>query len=129
MPRRQAHPVASSSNASVIGAGSANGGSVSLASVVANGGVPGSSLGGGILSAGSLGGREISITSNPLQMAVAAAAAAAAASTSSPAGGNAGIAGAAAAAAAQSQFLLTRFMTPALQESERTEIERNRADR
>lgn len=128
MPRRQAHPVASSSNASVIGAASANGGSVSLANVVANGGVPGSSLGGGILSAGSLGGREISITSNPLQMAVAAAAAAAAASTSSPAGGNAGIAGAA-AAAAQSQFLLTRFMTPALQESERTEIERNRADR
>lgn len=130
LPRRQAHPVASTSSSSVIGGAAAAGGVPTMAAVVAGtasaAGVNGAMAQAqhGVVSASSLGGREISITSNPLQMAVAAAAAAAAASSANAAGAAGGGGG-----GNQSQFLLTRFMTPTLLEAERADMERSRADR
>lgn len=67
----------------------------------------------GVASTSSINGREITITSNPLQLVAQAAANNAAAQSQ----------------ASQSQFLLSRFMTPTLDESEQTTMERNRADR
>lgn len=57
-------------------------------------------------------GREISISSAPLQMAAAAASQQSIQNQSN-----------------QSQFLLSRFMTPSLQDNEQILLENNRADR
>lgn len=103
LPRRQAHPVASSSSTSVIGTASS---AVSAAASAQQAQL-------GVASTSSINGREITITSNPLQMAAQASASNAAAQSQ----------------ATQSQFLLSRFMTPTLIESEQTTMERNRADR
>lgn len=62
--------------------------------------------------ASSVMGREISISSAPLQMAAAAASQQSTQNQSN-----------------QSQFLLSRFMTPSLQDTEQILLENNRADR
>ena len=115
LPRRQAHPVVSSSNTSVIG------GAVSSTSSSAGGGGGGGSSGtiqlhaqSGIATTSSINGRDITITSNPMQL------------------GTASSSGASSLLQSQinhSQFLLNRFMTPTLVESEQTQMECNRADR
>lgn len=80
---------------------------------------------GGIANANPLSGRDITITSSPIQMASATGSG----SSVGPSTSSCSQVGPNAAGGAQSQFLLSRFLSPALDESEHTEMEHRRADR
>lgn len=104
LPRRQAHPVISSSSAT-----SSNGLTSSGAGASSSSQQQQSQAG---ISVATLNGRDAPLaTASQLQM------------TASAAGS------AAVQVAGQSQFLLARFMTPTLEEAEQAVLERDRADR
>lgn len=87
----------------------------------------------GIASTNALSGRDITITSNPIQLATAGGSGSSIAGSVTATSSCSQVAAANAAqnsaAGANSQFLLSRFLSPALVESEHTEMEHRRADR
>lgn len=130
LPRRQAHPVVSSSNSNAPMQEAMTSGSGTGGTGVSNGasGLNASGAGGFSLVSSSssqqpqtsmavtsINTREISINSSSLPLAV----------TSMGLGGAQG----STSSDCQSQFLLSKFMTPTLDENELAQLERDRADR
>lgn len=117
----------------MIGSGGGGGGSAAAAAVAAAAAAVAQAqqAQNGIASTNALSGRDITITSNPIQLATAGGSGSSIAGSVTATSSCSQVANAAqnSAAGANSQFLLSRFLSPALVESEHTEMEHRRADR